>query len=311
MKASQGDPLSTAGHRPGPGSRCVLFALAVASAALALPVAAQESAIDLAALMQDLQSLSHDSMGGRRVGTEGNARARRYLIHRLEEMGVAADSQSFSAGSRTIGVNLIARIRGTEPANRAIVLSAHFDHLGTRNGEVFNGADDNASGVSGLLAIASTFMDTPLRHDVILAFFDAEEGGLMGSRAWIDELDDPVGSVALVLNLDMVSRSDRVLWVVGTHQNPDLRVMVEGVAPAPGVELRFGHDSPEWTGSDNWVGSSDHAAFHRAGVPFLYFGVEDHPDYHRPTDHSDRVDPAWYAAAIETIRRVLLAADAR
>jgi Zn-dependent M28 family amino/carboxypeptidase len=261
--------------------------------------------------MEDLGVLSHDSMAGRLVGTEGSAKARRYLLRRLDDLGIATDSQSFSAGRSATGVNLIARIAGTSPGGGAIVLSAHYDHLGVRDGVIFNGADDNASGIAGLLAIAETLVHSPLQHDVILAFFDAEERGLLGAKAWVDALSDPTESVTLNLNLDMVSRSERVLWVVGGHQNPDLLGMVRTVEPAGGMELRFGHDSPEWTGSDNWVQASDHGPFYQAGVPFLYFGVDDHPDYHKPTDFSDRVDPAWYAAAIETIRRVMLAADAR
>jgi Zn-dependent M28 family amino/carboxypeptidase len=134
---------------------------------------------------------------------------------------------------------------------------------------------------------------------------------LAGARAWVGALVDPADSVALMINLDMVSRSERVLWVVGTYQHPELLPIVEGVESASGVELRFGHDSPEWAGPDNWVQASDHGPFHQAGVPFLYFGVEDHPDYHRPTDSADHVNPEWFAAEVETIRRVLLAVDLR
>jgi Zn-dependent M28 family amino/carboxypeptidase len=76
-----------------------------------------------------------------------------------------------------------------------------------------------------------------------------------------------------------------------------------------GVTLRFGHDSPDLPPQDNWTMQSDHGAFHVAGVPFLYFGVEDHPDYHRPTDDADRINPAFYAAAVELILRAVEALD--
>lgn len=292
------------------GSR-VGIAVALGWFTVASAATAQDSAVDRIALMRDLSVLAHDSMAGRLVGTEGSAKARRYLLRRLEDMGVPADSQSFAARGGATGVNVIGRISGTAPEGGAIVLSAHYDHLGVRGGEIFNGADDNASGTAGLLALAATLVEAPLRHDVVLAFLDAEESGLRGAKAFVGALESPTEAVALNLNLDMVSRSDRVLWVVGTHQNPDLRPMVEAVEPAVGVELQFGHDTPDLSGSDNWVLSSDHGPFHQAGVKFLYFGVDDHPDYHKSTDFSDRIDPVWFSGAVETIRRVMLAADRR
>jgi len=97
--------------------------------------------------------------------------------------------------------------------------------------------------------------------------------------------------------------------VAGTYQNPALKSVVEGVEAAPGVVLRLGHDSPAWQGSDNWTTASDHGPFHQAGIPFLYFGVEDHPDYHRASDTADTVDPVWYDASVETILGVVRALD--
>ena len=126
----------------------------------------------------------------------------------------------------------------------------------------------------------------------------------------VSALTDVREAIALNVNLDMVSRSDSELWVAGTWQNPALREVVEAVVPADGVVLRFGHDGPEWTGADTWSGASDHAPFDRAGVPFLYFGVEDNPDYPRSTDDPERVDSSWYRASVETILRAVRARDA-
>jgi hypothetical protein len=276
------------------------------------------SEIDETTLMRDLGALAHDSMAGRLVGSDGSRAARSYIVSRMEGLGVVVDSQVFAferGGAAVTGVNVVAAIPGTSGVQDrdAIVLTAHYDHLGVRDGEIFNGADDNASGTAALLAIAAALRDRPLQRPVRLLLLDAEEGGLNGARAFVDAastLADIRETIALNVNLDMVSRSDSELWVAGTYQNPALRPVVEAVTPAEGVVLRFGHDGPAWTGSDNWSGASDHAVFDRAGLPFLYFGVEDHPDYHRSTDDPERVDPAWYRASVETILRVVRALDA-
>jgi len=271
--------------------------------------------VDAASLMRDLSVLAHDSMAGRFVGSDESHAARAWIVHRLRQMEVAVDSQVFEVerrGEARQGVNVYALLPGSEPAaGPPFVVSAHYDHVGVRDGRIYNGADDNASGTAALLAFAEALTARPLQRTVVLAFFDAEEGGLSGARAFVEAAGERIREeVALNLNLDMVSRSDEELWVAGTWQNPALRPIVEAVEPADGVALRFGHDGPEWTGSDNWSGASDHAPFNRAGVPFLYFGVEDHPDYHRPTDDVERVDSAWYRASVETILRVTRALDA-
>jgi len=282
--------------------------------ALVVPAAAQE--VDAGSLMRDLQVLADDSMGGRLVGTEGSRSARRYLVARLEALGVRVDSQTFTferGGESIEGVNVAAILDPAESYELpGFVITAHYDHLGTRDGEIYNGADDNASGSAALLAFAEALRDRPLRRRVLLLFLDAEEGGLRGARAVVERAGEELTRDAVLnLNLDMVSRSEEELWVAGTYQNPALRPVVEGVEAASGVTLLFGHDAPEWEGSDNWSGASDHAPFDRAGLPFLYFGVEDHPDYHRPTDTADRVDPTWFRASVETILRVTRALDAR
>lgn len=291
-------------------------ALALVAISVASPLAAQE--IDVGRLMTDLQVIAADSMQGRRVGTPGSAAARAYIVERLNSLQIPVDSQVFEVtrGGQTVqGINVAAMLPGTsagsgDPDTGAFAITAHYDHLGTRGDDVFNGADDNGSGTAALLSLAEALRDRPLRRTVVLVFFDAEEGGLDGARTFVERAGADLRSeVALNLNLDMVSRSEEELWVAGTYQNPALKSVVEGVEAAPGVVLRLGHDSPAWQGSDNWTTASDHGPFHQAGIPFLYFGVEDHPDYHRASDTADTVDPVWYDASVETILGVVRALD--
>lgn len=308
-------PVSKRTHLPfAVHTRLLLAALLFGTMACAEPdgVAAQGTQIDGATLMRDISVLAHDSMQGRLVGSEEGAAARRWISARLTQMGLSPQDQPFEARQGVQGTNVIAQIPGSGGASGRIVLTAHYDHLGVRGDQIFNGADDNASGTAGVLAIASVLAQAPLAHDVTVILFDGEEGGLRGARAYVASLESEgrLEEVALNVNLDMVSRSEESLWVTGTYQHPALRPVIESIQPVPGVVVRFGHDTPSDTGSDNWVSASDHGPFHAAGLPFLYFGVEDHPDYHRPTDDVEKVDPEWYAGSIETILRALRALDA-
>lgn len=268
-------------------------------------------------LMRDLEVLAHDSMAGRAVGTEGGRLARDYIVAQLRSMGLEPALDTFAVNTSVEpdsepreGVNVRVTLPGTAHADRYIVTIAHYDHLGVREGEVYNGADDNASGTAGLLSLVRGWVDTPTEHSMIALFTDAEEGGLRGARHFVDEPPVPIEQLLLAVNLDMVGHSTSELWVAGTWPWPSLRPLVEAVEPAEPVELRFGHDTPEDQGADNWVMASDHGPFHRAGVPFLYFGVADHPDYHRPTDDVATIDPSFFRGAVETVRRVVARADA-
>jgi hypothetical protein len=96
---------------------------------------------------------------------------------------------------------------------------------------------------------------------------------------------------------------------VGTFHRPGLAPLVEEVASGAPVTLLMGHDRPDLPQGQDWTNASDHGPFHQAGVPFLYFGVEDHADYHQPTDEIAGIQPEFHAAAVETVLRVLEAAD--
>ncbi len=269
--------------------------------------------IDREAALETVRALAADGMAGRAAGTEGGRRAREYLLGRLRALGTAPVDGRYAhpftaqdrGGAEVEGVNLLFRIGGADPRAGTIVVTAHYDHLGTADGEIYNGADDNASGVAGLLAIARRFMDSPPRHAFLFALLDAEERGLLGARALADSL--PAGDLALNINLDMIGRNAAdELYVAGTRHYPRFKPLVERLARRAPLVLLTGHDSPDGPG-DDWTFASDHGAFHRAGVPFLYFGVEDHPDYHTPRDTFENLDPDFLLRAVQT---VVMAADA-
>jgi hypothetical protein len=271
--------------------------------------------IDAARLLEDVRALSADSMEGRGAGTKGGELARAYVERRFTEAGLvplwASFEQPFELPSKGRGVNVVGYVKGTKYPERLIVVSAHYDHLGVRDGQVYNGADDNASGVAVLLQLAAHYNGAARpEHTLVFAALDAEEQGLVGARELVRRLKAEKRDVALDVNLDMVGHSERgELYASGTYHTPALRPALERVAAAAPVKLLIGHDRPE-QGHDDWTNQSDQFAFHKAGVPFVYFGVEDHKDYHRPTDDFDTLTRDFFVGAAETVLEAVSALDA-
>jgi Zn-dependent M28 family amino/carboxypeptidase len=311
----------------------------VESRRLAVPLARSAgppvpARLDAEQMQLDLQVLASERLEGRATGTTGGQLAAQLVESRFRDLGLATLNGSFVqpftfvhrsiralwrrnrpftkdfAGAR----NVVGYVRGTSRPDDIIVVSAHFDHLGVLDGQVYHGADDNASGTAALLAIARYVQVHPQTRSVLFAAFDAEELGLRGSRAFVEQLPFARERLRLDVNIDMIGRSDDGrLFAAGVEQTPALREIVAAAAATSPVPVHLGHDRPMYlTGLiADWTHASDQGAFHDIGVPFLYFGVEDHEDVHQPTDTADRIDRAFYAGAAETVLSAVLAADAK
>lgn len=286
------------------------LAAALLLAAPALTHAQARPDAETAKIMRRIATLSADSMEGRRAGGPGAAKARAWIISELTAMGAKPvvngrfeapfTIRLRQAGTDTLGANIVARIPGKNPNGPVLVISAHYDHLGVRNGETYNGADDDASGCIALLTIGERMLKEPPQHDVFLVFFDAEESGLQGSRAFVANPPIDLSRVAMDISLDMIARQDgKALWVSGTSHNPTLKPYAEAVAKTSSIAIKFGHDTKDLKPGDDWTNSSDHGPFHAKGIPFLYLGVEDHADYHKPGDDADKIDATFYRATVE------------
>jgi hypothetical protein len=274
--------------------------------------------VDAATLLDDLRTLSADTMEGRALGTAGGARARRFVLARMQAAGVRPFGDSYEqpialpargGAPARAGANVVGVIRGTSRPGRYLVVSAHYDHVGVRGGQIYNGADDNASGTAALFAIARYFSQHPLSSSLIVAAFDGEEEDLIGSRAFVRA--PPVDRAAIVvdINADMIGRDPAdTLYVVGTIRQPALKSVVERLATTAPVRLRLGHEG-HGTGED-WTEDSDHYAFLEAGIPALYFGVEDYAHLHQPSDDFETIDRSFYVRAVETLIDALIAFDA-
>jgi len=281
--------------------------------------------IDSTALLRDLERLAHDSMAGRLIGSQGAIKARDYIAARFDALGLEVPPggrlQRIPVSSQRLpdveaAWNVLGVVRGTTQPERWIVMTAHYDHVGigrpVEGDSIYNGSDDNASGAAALAVMAQHFQQSPIGRSILFAAVDGEERGMWGSRGLVDSLPMPIGTVDLNINLDMVSRNERQeLYAAGPGRYPQLTAVVEAVQPCAPVRLMLGHDTPAAGPGNDWTNQSDHAAFHARGIPFLYFGVEDHPDYHRPGDHADRAMPGFYVNAVRTIIETARRFDAR
>lgn len=296
-----------------------VYATVLCSFMLGTTVQAQTTK-PLSPAMQDLQTLSSEAMQGREIGSPGSALAREYILKRIHELGLQPCTkdnnyiQEFAhtdkRGNTKHGKNIIACQTGSLALQKSkIVVSAHYDHLGSRNGSTYLGADDNASGVAGALAVAASFKTNTPQNTIIYAFFDGEEQGLLGAHSFIQQAPTELSSIALNLNFDMIARGDKnELYLSGTHQTPALKPLLENLNGTQGIKLIFGHDRPE-QGNDDWTPQSDHYAFFKAGIAHLYMGVEDHADYHKVTDSFDKVNPIFFDGSVEIARQAVRKID--
>ena len=194
-------------------------------------------------------------------------------------------------GADVRGANVIGILPGTDSAaaGDAIVIGAHYDHLGERDGDVYHGADDNASGTAVVVGLARAFAaagDTP--RTLVFALFGAEELGLIGSGHYVRQPAWPLERTMAMLNFDMVGRMrDGKVTIGGVDTGDRLRAIVTAaLARVPGVagELRGTPFAP-----------SDHSRFYSVGTPVLFFHTGMHPDYHRPSDTVDKLDAGGMA----------------
>lgn len=194
--------------------------------------------------------------------------------------------------ARIAGQNVGGWIQGSDPevADEFIIISAHYDHLGVRNGLTYPGADDNASGVSMVLELARQIASAPVKPRRSIAFvnFDLEEKMLWGSRWFVSHPPMLMEKVKLFVTADMIGRSLGnlplpMVFILGAEHGEGLKDSLNTVSVPTGLEVaRLGVDL---------IGvRSDYGPFMEHNVPFLFFSTGEHPDYHSPRDVPERVD---------------------
>jgi len=256
-------------------------------------------------MQQHVNYLADEKREGREAGTQGGYAAGDYLRERLAALklqpsGTDGAYQAFTPNYR----NVLARLEGSDPKlhNDVIVLGAHYDHIGLGKkgnslgqiGLVHPGADDNASGTSGLLELAQAFtvLGEAPRRTILFAFWDAEEKGMLGSKHWVAYPTIPIERVRLMVNLDMIGRlrNDRLL-VFGTRSGYGLRRLIS-MHNESALRLEF-----SW----NSLPNADHFPFFSHEVPFVFFNTDLHEQYHRPSDKADLINSSGMQRTIRMV----------
>lgn len=263
-----------------------------------------------------LETLSADDMQGRRTGSEGAAKAQTFLKEEIAKLDIfdKVYDESFTTKPRPNREGIIPpdapvyaamNIHGLididdNDEGPLLVITAHYDHLGMRGEKIYNGADDNASGSAALFAIAQSYADKAPKHDVLFIWYDAEEMGMQGARHSV-QTEAFKNRPIFNLNLDMVSQSQNgEIYASGTYHTPSLKPLIIKASKGTDIKVSFGHDRPD-SEQDDWTVQSDHVAFHEIGVPHLYFGVEDHPYYHRDTDEFKTIPVEFYKKSLKLL----------
>lgn len=270
-------------------------------------------------ITQDITTLSSTEFQGRKTDSEGARLTQAYLITRFTEMGLQPWQPNFAVPfsfqhqfSTVSGVNIIATIAAKNSSNRWRVITAHYDHLGQTASKMYPGADDNASGIAGMMAIAAQWQENPPLDDVNLMIVatDAEEPGLYGSYALVTLLQQyPLMDIELSVNLDMIGHPDRrrAIYMEGQKNLSNFESIKPLLMQQTQLCIRTHHTnllSGRMKKSD-WLRASDHYPFHKAGYSWVYFGVPPHAQYHTADDTIATLDIDFIVAVAETVYQML------
>lgn len=266
-------------------------------------------------LLDDIKFLTEERLQGRATGSPGADSAAAYLARRFSEVGLQPAAggwfQSFavrrdmpvarhSNAGGLIGKNVIGILPGRDPVlrNQTVVLGAHYDHLGLggfgsldpdSTGLVHNGADDNASGVAGLIQVAARLAASPPARTVVFIAFSGEELGLLGSAHYVKEPIYPLARTLAMVNLDMVGRlRNGRLIVYGARSAKEFPALLDSLNWYAGFDLKAKGDG---------YGPSDQSSFYAAKRPVLHLFTDLHEDYHRTTDD-------WQKVNLDGLKRV-------
>ena len=221
--------------------------------------------------------------------------------------GMLADLQVELIRERGRAANVIGMLRGRDPAlkEEAVIIGAHYDGLGrggesslapARYGEIHPGADDNASGVAAVIALARAFTRVGTKRTLVFVAFDGEEMGLLGSSHYVKHAAWPIEKTYTMINLDGIGRLERDrLYLFGGDSGQELRSLVQQAADGFSLSLQFSGDG---------FGPSDHTPFYAKERPVLMFSTGPHADYHRPSDTSNKINAAGLATVARLVFRM-------
>ena len=267
-------------------------------------------------LRTHLTIVASDKMQGRETGSEGQKMAGRYLIEQYKKAGISFPKgakdyyQTVPAAylneKRNEGLpdseNIWAFIEGSEKPDEIVVISAHYDHVGMKNGEIYNGADDDGSGTVALLEIAQAFQKAKKeghgpKRSILILHVTGEEHGLHGSRYYTENPLFPLANTVADVNIDMIGRRDEnhkdsnnYIYLIGSdYLSTDLYNICENVN-TKFTKLNLDYKFNDRADKNRFYYRSDHYNFAKNGIPsvFLFNGV--HADYHKQSDEVDKIE---------------------
>lgn len=282
--------------------------------------------IDEPKIKQHIKILSDDSLKGRGTGSEGEQRAATYIESQFKKINLKpkGDANGYRQSFLFKG-----GVHGTGPAGKAnnligfldnnadqtIIIGAHFDHLGlgengssldaNPKGKIHNGADDNASGVAGLIELARHFAKNKAKekYNFLFIAFSGEELGLFGSKYFAEHPTLDLLKVNCMINLDMIGRLDPVTNALAVSGTGTSAVWEDEIKKLSSDELKIKTDSAG-------MGPSDHTSFYLKNIPVLHFFTGSHSDYHKPSDDWQKINFAGEKTVLEFIVRLVEDLDA-
>ncbi|SIP87332.1 Peptidase family M28 [Chryseobacterium sp. RU37D] len=277
-------------------------------------------------LKKNLYVIASDEMGGRDTGSPGQKKAGEYMINYYKSLGVSypkalgsyyqkvpADYMKQRGGSNLPdSENILAFIEGSEKPEEIIVISGHYDHVGTKDGVVYNGADDDGSGTVAVMEIAKAFQAAKKsgngpKRSILFLHVTGEEHGLFGSEYYTDNPVFPLANTVVDLNIDMIGRDDpenrgkQYVYVIGSEMlSSQLKVINEAANKRTNnLELNYKYDDPN--DPQRLYYRSDHYNFAKNNIPVAFFFDGIHEDYHKPTDDVEKIDYALLAKRTQLV----------
>ncbi|MEO2279021.1 M28 family peptidase [Pseudoalteromonas pernae] len=242
----------------------------------------------------DIATLTSDTMAGRQAGTPSATMATQYIQSRLQELGYSTEQQEFEFKkgffSKAIGYNVVS----TDCQRNCLVISAHYDHLGTKGNKIYAGANDNASGVAAMLYLAQRL--EPFKDRITFVAFDAEEPGLYGAYHFVARV--PNEQLAMNINLDMLKlpkANSRLFFF--TRDNLCTRAIEQLGNSTIKTQIAKSNQAINRRVKDDrvdWLRASDHWAFAKQKIPFVFITGAEDPHYHSPTDTLSNFDTDRY-----------------
>lgn len=278
-------------------------------------------------LFQHLEVISSDKFAGRKIGTHGNLKAQNYIIKTLKELEIRPllttyqqpFDHSILFNPIKYGNNIIAVIDGLKYPDQYIILTAHFDHLGQKGGKIYNGADDNASGTAALLAIAQMISFKPTDYSIVFLFTDGEEADLSGAKAFTETFPKILAKTKLNINIDMIAgansgKKTKTLHYISYKLGSVLLLdqykdFIDHQKNYLSLKKGFRQDIRSTIHRQNWHLASDHGVFYQAKIPYLYFGVGTHRNYHTPKDNYQNVNLPLFLANTQAIYQQVIFID--